>query len=467
LYSYIFTCAFYNNNNTIAPHNTEKKKKARKNKSTDPDFQIEGENDISGKNSNDDSNTSLITAPEDQHNLEGSIRSFTVLTPTNREPSASVQVTDALADVRTKYHVNSNELGHGHYGVVRKCMDRNTNEWYAIKSIRKNKVKKIEVLKREISILKEVKHPHIIELVDVFEDSKYLHLVTELCTGGELFDRIIEKSQSFEGHYSEHDAALIIRDILDAIAYCHSKGIVHRDLKPENFLFLTKSEDTPIKIIDFGLSRHNDANHAMKTKVGTPYYVAPEVLRRDYTEGCDIWSIGVISYILLCGYPPFYGDNDAEIFNSVRAGQFDYPSPEWDEISSSAKQFVSLLLQIDPEMRPTALEGMDHPWITKHVPASANDDANPPTCMDRKKILANQSVRGTSFQKYLAMQKLKKVALVTIAKHLSHEEVGTLEDIFRQVDQAGDGVMSLTEINDAILRGKLLSPGISRLYNIY
>ncbi|OEU16993.1 Pkinase-domain-containing protein [Fragilariopsis cylindrus CCMP1102] len=427
----------------MAPHITEKKRKARKNKSTDPDFQIEDENDISGKNNNDDSNTSLVTAPEDQHNLEGSIRSFTVLTPTNRELGASVQVTDALADVRTKYHVNSNELGHGHYGVVRKCMDRKTNEYYAIKSIRKNKVKNIEVLKREISILKEVKHPHIIELVDVFEDPKYLHLVTELCTGGELFDRIIEKSQSLEGHYSEHDAALIIRDILDAIAYCHSKGIVHRDLKPENFLFSTKSEGAPIKIIDFGLSRHNDANHAMKTKVGTPYYVAPEVLRRDYTEGCDIWSIGVISYILLCGYPPFYGDNDAEIFNSVRSGQFDYPSPEWDEISNSAKQFVSLLLQIDPEMRPTALEGMDHPWITKHVPTSANDDANPST--------------RASFQKYLAMQKLKKVALVTIAKHLSHEEVGTLEDIFRQVDQAGDGVMSLTEINDSILRAKLVA----------
>jgi hypothetical protein len=216
---------------------TEKKKKARKNKSTDPDYQIEDENGVprTCNNDDDDSNTSLITAPEDQqHNLEGSIRSFTVLTPiTTRELGASVQVTGALADVRTKYHVNSNELGHGHYGVVRKCMDRNTNEWYAIKSIRKAKVKKIEVLKREISILKEVKHPHIIELVDVFEDSKYLHLVTELCIGGELFDRIIEKSQSIEGHYSERDAALIIRDILDAIAYCHSKGIVHRDLKPE------------------------------------------------------------------------------------------------------------------------------------------------------------------------------------------------------------------------------------------
>lgn len=149
-------------------------------------------------------------------------------------------------------------------------MDRETNEWYAIKSIRKAKVSKIEVLKREIEILREVKHPNIIQLIDVFEDSKYLHLVTELCTGGELFDRIIAKTQSKEGHYSEHDAAGLVSDILDAIAYCHDvKGIVHRDLKPENFLFLSEAEESPIKIIDFGLSRHNDDNQGiMKTKVG-------------------------------------------------------------------------------------------------------------------------------------------------------------------------------------------------------
>ncbi len=182
----------------------------------------------------------------------------------------SVQVTDALQDVRVKYHVVPQELGHGHYGVVRKCMDRDTNQWYAVKSIRKAKVGKIEVLKREIEILMEVKHPHIIELVDIFEDAKYLHLVTELCTGGELFNRIMAKAESPEGHYSEHDAASLVRDILDAIAYCHSLGIVHRDLKTENFLFATEDDAAPIKIIDFGLSRHNDdANQGiMKTKVG-------------------------------------------------------------------------------------------------------------------------------------------------------------------------------------------------------
>ena len=186
----------------------------------------------------------------------------------------------------------------------------------------------------------------------MYEDERYLHLITELCTGGELFDRIIAKTQSAEGHFSEKDAAKLVRDILDAIRYCHSKGIVHRDLKPENFLFLTPDEDSPIKIIDFGLSRHDDSIQGiMKTKVGTPYYVAPEVLRREYTNSCDIWSIGVITYILLCGYPPFYGDSDTQIFDAVKVGKFDFPSPEWDDISQLAKNFVTALLKKLPAER--------------------------------------------------------------------------------------------------------------------
>lgn len=381
--------------------------------------------------------------------MEPSVRSFAGPSSARRDRSDPVMITDALADVRVKYHINPKELGHGHYGVVRKCMDRETKEWYAIKSIRKAKVSKIEVLKREIQILKEVKHPNIIELIDVFEDSKYLHLVTELCTGGELFDRIIAKTQSAEGHFSEHDAACLVRDILDAIAYCHDvKGIVHRDLKPENFLFLTEAEDAPIKIIDFGLSRHNDANQGiMKTKVGTPYYVAPEVLRRQYTKSCDIWSIGVITYILLCGYPPFYGESDTEIFDSVRTGRFDFPSPEWDTISDTAKQFVRFMLQKDPESRPTAAQAMEHKWITMHSdPIESNINSEKPS-------LLQASHRSTTFQKYLALQKLKKAALVVIASNLTHDQVGSLGDIFRRIDQAGDGTMTLTELDNAIAHG--------------
>ena len=263
-------------------------------------------------------------------------------------------VTDALSDVRAKYHVDAKELGHGHYGIVRKCMHRESKKWFAIKSIKKSKVSNIKVLKREIEILKEVDHPNIIKLEEILEDHKYLHLVTELCTGGELFDRIISKTQNDEGGvFSEPDAAKLIRDILDAIHYCHTeKQIVHRDLKPENFLYLTDEDNSPIKIIDFGLSRHDDQSQGiMQTKVGTPYYVAPEVLNKKYTKSCDIWSIGVITYILLCGYPPFYGDTDAQIFSSVKAGRFDFPSPDWDPISDTAKDFIRSLLALDPTSR--------------------------------------------------------------------------------------------------------------------
>lgn len=146
------------------------------------------------------------------------------------------------SDVREKYRVDHSELGHGHYGVVRKCQNRESKEYYAVKTIKKSKVGRLETLKREIDILRTMDHPNIIKLVDVFEDDKYLHLVTELCTGGELFDRIIEKTKSEEGHYSERDAAKIVKSCLSAVEYCHTvHNICHRDLKPENFLFATVS----------------------------------------------------------------------------------------------------------------------------------------------------------------------------------------------------------------------------------
>mmetsp|Transcript_39649 Transcript_39649/g.55885 ORF Transcript_39649/g.55885 Transcript_39649/m.55885 type:complete len:515 (+) Transcript_39649:28-1572(+) len=356
----------------------------------------------------------------------------------------AVVVTDVLSDVRVKYHINPKELGHGHYGVVRKCMDRKTNQWYAIKSIRKSKVGKIEVLKREIEILKRVDHPNIIKLVDIFEDQKYLHLITELCTGGELFDRIIDKTNSNEGHFSEHDAAKLVRDICDAIAYCHDvKQIAHRDLKPENFLFLNKKDDSPIKIIDFGLSRHDTQNLGiMKTKVGTPYYVAPEVLRRDYTHSCDIWSIGVITYILLCGYPPFYGDSDNEIFDSVRVGRFEFPSPEWDDISEEAKDFIRNMLHMDQKKRLTAAQAMKHKWIDSQLCGEEKSR--------RTSLTHHKNERTGPYIQFMSMNKLKKAALTNIANSLTTEEVGVLGDIFKKIDKDGDGMMTLSDLDEAL-----------------
>lgn len=352
-------------------------------------------------------------------------------------------ITNVHSDVRDSYQINSKELGHGHYGIVRKCKDRKTGEFFAIKTIKKSKVKRIQTLHREIQILKEMDHPNIIKLVSIHEDKKYLHLITELCEGGELFDRIISKTQTEEGCFSERDASNLVRGILKAIRYCHDEmNIVHRDLKPENFLFLTKQDDSPIKIIDFGLSRFDDAD-VMTTKVGTPYYVAPEVLKREYTKACDMWSIGVITYILLCGYPPFYGENDKDIFNSVKTGRFDFPNSEWDDISSSAKDFITALLKLIPSERLTAKQALNHPWITQGTRSFCRSDL----------LQRRNSVKANLYSNYMAVNKLKKAVLGYVATQMTKEELADLRQIFDDIDTNNDGYITLKELDEALICG--------------
>ncbi|CAN0499286.1 unnamed protein product, partial [Ectocarpus sp. 12 AP-2014] len=183
-------------------------------------------------------------------------------------------VTGSSGKVEEKYSIDLKPLGRGHYGVVRRCISIETGQQFAMKTIRKARVSRVESLLREVQILRKVSHPNIIELVDVYEDEMNLHLVTELCTGGELFDRILEKTESEEGRYSERDAMTLVTKMLSAIAYCHDEhNICHRDLKPENFLFKDKADDSELKIIDFGLSRFEETNQIMTTRVGTPYCV--------------------------------------------------------------------------------------------------------------------------------------------------------------------------------------------------
>ncbi len=173
----------------------------------------------------------------------------------------------------------------------------------------------------------QIDHPNIIKLYEVYEDSRYVYLIMEECTGGELFDRIYERIVS-KNLYTEKEAAAIFKQYMSAICHCHSQKICHRDLKPENLLFLNSSPDSPLKVIDFGLSKiYTDTNHRMSTKVGTAYYVSPEVLEGNYDEKCDIWSSGVILYILLTGEPPFNGPNDNEIYRKIMKKKFSFPSP--------------------------------------------------------------------------------------------------------------------------------------------
>jgi len=186
-------------------------------------------------------------------------------------------------------------------------------------------------------------------------------MVMEVCSGGELFDRIVEKE-----HYTEDEARKCILAVCQGIQYIHEQHIAHRDLKPENLLYSDPSDNATIKIADFGLAKLLDDNTLMHTACGTPGYVAPEILEgRAYGIEVDMWSLGVISYILLCGFPPFYDENNAALFRQIKSGRYDYPSPFWDEVSDQAKALIDSMLVLDPKRRATAQDVLDHPWVSE------------------------------------------------------------------------------------------------------
>lgn len=232
-------------------------------------------------------------------------------------------------NIKTFYKISSC-IGRGAYGEVRKCLSKETNALRAVKIINKKYLeqKAEEQLLSEISILKQMDHPNILKLYEFFQDPKRYFLVTELCNGGELFERIAQ-----EQYFSEIDAANIIKQVLSAINYCHSRNIVHRDLKPENLLLDRSGDQTRVTIIDFGTAGSYVTGEKMNQKYGTPYYIAPEVLKKSYDQKCDLWSCGVILYILLCGYPPFNGQTDKKIIEAVLLGEFTLDEPEWANVS--------------------------------------------------------------------------------------------------------------------------------------
>jgi len=223
----------------------------------------------------------------------------------------------------------------------------------AVKIIRKSSLNEKDRSRffEEIDVMRSLDHPNILRLYEVYQDDKRYYLVMELCTGGELFDEITKRSQ-----FSEADAAAIIKQVLSAVAYCHRKKVCHRDLKPENILLDSKSTDAnnSIKVIDFGASTRFDGKSKLTQIYGTAYYIAPEVLKSNYSEKCDVWSAGVILYILLSGKPPFGGVNDKEILESVKQGLFSFTSPEWRSISDEAKTLIKQMLMYDPSKRISA-----------------------------------------------------------------------------------------------------------------
>ncbi|XP_043679481.1 calcium/calmodulin-dependent protein kinase type 1-like isoform X3 [Vespula pensylvanica] len=299
---------------------------------------------------------------------------------------------DKSPSVEDKY-ILKELLGTGAFSEVRLAESKEKpGQMFAVKIIDKKALKgKEDSLENEIKVLRRfservtpqsgdgllksdssgetgwLTHPNIVQLLETYEDKLKVYLVMELVTGGELFDRIVEK-----GSYTEKDASGLIRQVLEAVDYMHEQGVVHRDLKPENLLYYSPDEDSKIMISDFGLSKMEDSG-IMATACGTPGYVAPEVLaQKPYGKAVDVWSIGVISYILLCGYPPFYDENDANLFAQILKGEFEFDSPYWDDISDSAKDFIHKLMCVNVEQRYTCKQALAHPWISGNAASNKN-----------------------------------------------------------------------------------------------
>jgi len=273
--------------------------------------------------------------------------------------------------IRTVYKLKE-EIGRGNYATVRRAnkLGAAANEKdVAIKVVKKARLDPEETrgLEDEIRLLLQVDHPHIVKMYEVFISKKNVYLIMELLEGGEMFDRIVS-----ERHFSEQIAAFAIVQILDALVYCHSKGICHRDLKPENLLYCTKEPKSKVVIGDFGLAKDTTGQH-MTTCCGTPQYVAPEVLKgKNYGVEVDCWSLGVILYILLCGYPPFYADTHPRLYQVIQAGKYSFDEDDWGNISEEAKDLIMQLLHMDPAKRITAKNAKNHKWLTK---AATNDKA--------------------------------------------------------------------------------------------
>ncbi|KAE9590779.1 putative protein kinase CAMK-CDPK family [Lupinus albus] len=322
------------------------------------------------------------------------------------------------------------ELGKGQYGITSLCIEKATGKKYACKSIAKVKFlvdDDVEDVRREIQIMHHlVGSPNVISIEDAYEDSVAVHVVMELCAGGELFDRIVEK-----GHYTERKAAKLAKTIVSVVEACHSLGVMHRDLKPENFLFVDEKEDSTLKAIDFGMSVFFKPGDVFTDMVGSPYYIAPEVLCKNYGPEADVWSAGVIIYILLCGTPPFWGESEHEIFEEVLDGDLDFSSDPWPTISESAKDLIRKMLVKDPRNRITAHEVLCHPWI--QVDGVAPDKPIDSAVLSRLK-------------QFSATNKLKKMALRIIAENLSEEEISGLKEMFKMIDTDNSGQITFEKL---------------------
>ncbi|CAE6054195.1 unnamed protein product [Arabidopsis arenosa] len=336
-----------------------------------------------------------------------------------------------------KYELGK-EVGRGHFGHT--CSGRGKkgdikDHPIAVKIISKAKMTTaiaIEDVRREVKLLKSLSgHKNLIRYYDACEDANNVYIVMELCEGGELLDRILARG----GKYPEDDAKAIVVQILTVVSFCHLQGVVHRDLKPENFLFTSSREDSDLKLIDFGLSDFIRPDERLNDIVGSAYYVAPEVLHRSYSLEADIWSIGVITYILLCGSRPFWARTESGIFRTVLRTEPNYDDIPWPSCSSEGKEFVKRLLNKDYRKRMSAVQALTHPWL--------RDDSR----VIPLDILIYKLVKA-----YLHATPLRRAALKALAKALTENELVYLRAQFMLLGPNKDGSVSLENFKMALMQ---------------
>ena len=334
-------------------------------------------------------------------------------------------------DIRSVYKFKD-VIGGGHFGTVRLAYKKNIEpkKLYAIKSISKKNIneKDLDEMIKEVDILSTLDHPSIIKFMETYNDEYYFHIVMEVAKGKDVFDKIIE-----EGVLTENTVAHITYKVLSALVYCHKRGICHRDIKPENILFEHENNEGEIKLIDFGLSRKYNEQEKMQTVLGTPYYVAPEVLQGSYDEKCDIWSVGAFMYIMLTGEPPFNGKNNNIIFKRILNEEVQYPIEKFKNVSKEAIDLLKLCLVKDPIVRLNGEEALRHKWFTNVY----NEVHN------KNKIDANLL---TNLKNFCYPDKFQKMVLKFIINSLNEEELDHLREVFQAMDTDHTGALNKEEL---------------------
>lgn len=337
-------------------------------------------------------------------------------------------------------------MGEGTFGKVFKVKAKSTRVYRAMKMINKVKlnIKKEdeEKLIKEINILKQLDHPNIMKVYEYFNEPKELFIITELCTGGELFKKITKVKR-----FSEAVAAHIMRQIFSVVECCHQKGIIHRDLKPENILIESEEQEKleyfNIKVIDFGTGEVLQKGKKCVQKIGTPYYIAPEIISdRPYDSKCDLWSCGVIMYFLLSGIQPFAGSSDAEVFNNIKNKPVSFSQREFRNISENAKDLIKNLLEKNPMKRYNARKALDHHWIVDNMKKNAMNQIS----KDEIKVVIN------NIKNYNASKKLQQATLAYIVHNLldNSKEVLSIRNIFKFLNVNNDGRLTLNELENGL-----------------